>query len=246
MKPHTENIKHYFFNAIYGKVTLNDFENWIYTNKEIESILDEDDYLELISFNYKKSGAEYELVHLLTKRYIDLGAYERWKILHNLYAALKCDDRLGSILREFYDLYCQGYEFLNDLGLGYGLIINGPPAPKYKVATWEELSEAEKHELIESFYPQIESDIKRAIDWIEGGKIIFTGKQDELCHYEYEDLRNEKERESTVWTEEIKDDKTGTRSFKNNLKIFKEINRPAKVAEPDKGFVAKLKHWFLS
>ncbi len=47
-----ENIEQYFFDTIYGKVALREFEEWVYTNKEIEFILGEDDYLELISFNY--------------------------------------------------------------------------------------------------------------------------------------------------------------------------------------------------
>jgi len=62
------NIEHYFFDTIYGKVTLEEFEQWVYTNKELESLLDENDYLELISFNFKNSGAKYELVNLLSER----------------------------------------------------------------------------------------------------------------------------------------------------------------------------------
>lgn len=226
-----ENIKQYLFDTIYGKVTLTDFEQWVYTNKELESLLDEDDYLELISFNFKKNGAKYELVNLLSDKYVDLGEYEKWKLLNSLKTALKRDERLGPILREFYDLYCHGYVFLNDLGLGYGLTIEVPPSPKYKVDTWEELTDSEKEELLDSFYPQLESDIKRTIDWIENGKLIFTGKKDEIGHYEYEDLRTEKERESTVWTEVERDDKSGFKAFESNLEILKEEKkRPTTTA----------------
>jgi len=130
---------------------------------------------------------------------------------------LKRDERLGPILREFYDLYCHGYAFLNDLGLGYGLMIEVPPSPKYKAETWEELSDSEKQELLDSFYPQLESDIKRAIEWIENGKLILKGRKDEIGHYEYEDLRTEEERDSTVWTEVKRDDKTGFKAFESNL-----------------------------
>ena len=240
-----ENIEQYFFDTINGKVTLTEFEQWVYTNKELESLLGEDDYLELISVNFKKNGAKYELVNLLSDKYVDLGEYEKWKLLDSLKTALKRNEHLGPILREFYDLYCRGYGFLNDLGLGYGLTIEVPPSPKYKVDTWEELTDSEKEELLNSFYPQLESDIKRTIDWIENGKIIFTGKKDEIGHYEYEDLRTEQERESTVWTEVESDEKTGFKAFESNLKVLnEEKKRPTTMAIPNKGFIAKLKGWF--
>jgi hypothetical protein len=238
MRDLPENIKHYFFDTLNGKVTLEEFEQWVYSNKELEAILDENDHLELISFNFKKNGAKYELVKLLSGKYIDLGEYEKWKLLNNLKTALKRDEQLGLILREFYDLYCRGYAFLNDLGLGYGLTIEVPPSPKYKVDTWEELSDSEKQELLDSFYPQLEFDIKRAIEWIENERLKFTG------HYEYEDLRTEKERVSTVWTEVDSDEKTGFKAFESNLEILKEKKRLTTMALPNKGFIAKLKGWF--
>lgn len=100
------------------------------------------------------------------------------------------------------------------------------PPSNYKAETWEVMSETEKSELIESFYPQLQSDIERAITWIENGKIILSGKTDEIGHYEYEDLRTEEERKSTVWTEVESDDKSGWSVKASNLKILKEEKRP--------------------
>ena len=114
-----------FYETIIGKISTEEFESWIYSDKEIETILPDDDYLELISINYKKDGAKYELVNLLSEKYVDLREYEKWKMLNKLTTALKKDKRLPDILREFYDLYCRGYTFLNDLGLGYGLTVEG-------------------------------------------------------------------------------------------------------------------------
>ncbi|NOU62274.1 hypothetical protein [Marinifilum caeruleilacunae] len=211
-----------FYLTIIGEIPIEEFENWIYNDKEIESVLSEDYYLELVSFNYKKNGAKYELVNLLSEKYIDLGEYEKWKMLNKFRIALKRDENLPDILREFYDLYCRGYVFLNDLGLGYGLMVEVPPSANYKADSWEQMNEIEKKELIDSFYPQLDFDIKRAINWIEKGKIVLTGETDEIGHYEYEDLRTENERKSTVWTEVGRDDKTGFKAFESNLKILKE------------------------
>ncbi|GHA66965.1 hypothetical protein [Pontibacter akesuensis] len=240
MRKLPRHIEQRFYDTIFGSVALSEFESWVYTDKEIESILSDDEYLELLSFNYKKSGAKYELVNLLTDNYIDLGEYEKWKMLNLLYAAKDKDKRLPNILRQLYDLYCKGYDFLNDLGLGYGLTVEVPPS-KYKAETWEEMTEIEKKELIESFYPQLQSDIERAITWIEDGKIILSGNTDEMGHHEYEDLRTEEEKKSTVWTEVERDDKTGWSVEDSNLKILKEENRPTTMYKNDGGDTADLK-----
>jgi len=222
-----KHIEQKFLDTIIGKIPIEEFESWIYNDKEIKSAICEDDYFELISFNYKKNGAKYELVNLLSQKFVELGEYEKWKMLDKLKTALRRDEKLPEILRELYDLYCRGYVFLNDLGLGYGLAVEVPPSSNYKADTWEEMSEIEKKELIDSFYPQLDFDIKRAIDWIEKGKIVLTGKTDEIGHYEYDDLRTENEKESTVRTEVERDDKTGYKAFENNLKTLKEEEKRA-------------------
>lgn len=231
-----------FYGTIIGEIPIEEFENWIYNDNEIESVLSSDDYLELISFNYKKNGAKYELVNLLSEKYVDLGEYEKWKMLNKLRIALKRDENLSDILREFYDLYCRGYLFFNDLGLGYGLMVEVPLSGNYKAESWEEMNEIEKNELIESFYPQLESDIKRAIDWIENGRIVLTGETGEIGHYEYEDLRTENERKSTVWIEVERDDNAGFKAFESNLKILKEQeNRPTTIHKSNSGESTKFK-----
>ena len=48
----------------------------MYESKDIERVLHSDDYLDLISLNYKRSGAKYELFNLL-KKHIDLGEFEK-------------------------------------------------------------------------------------------------------------------------------------------------------------------------
>ncbi|KAA9340259.1 hypothetical protein [Adhaeribacter soli] len=239
MKKLPRHIEEKFYDTIFGTVALEEFESWVYSDKEIETILSEDEYLELISFNYKKNGAKYELVNLLTDRYIDLAEYEKWRMLNLLYAAKNKDEKLPDILRQFYDLYCKGYAFLNDLGLGYGLTVEVPPS-NYKAETWEEISETEKLELIGSFYPQLQSDIERAITWIENGKIILSGKTDEIGHYEYEDLRTEEERKSTVWTEVESDNKSGWSVKESNLKILNEEKRPTTMHKNYGGDTADL------
>ncbi|HTD39773.1 MAG TPA: hypothetical protein VK671_04075 [Mucilaginibacter sp.] len=187
-----DDIKTYFFKTIKGNISIEDFEKWIYTDKEIESILNADDYLDLISLDYKKSGAKYELYNLLKKQ-VDIGEFETFKMLGLLEETKKKDEKLPYYLMEFYDLYCRGYYFLQDLGLGYGLSVE-LPFEKFKADTWDELNKDQKKELLESFSPELDIQIQRVINWLISKKIILTGEQDEYGHYSYEDFRTEEEK----------------------------------------------------
>jgi hypothetical protein len=118
-------LKELFYRTITGEMPLVDFEQWLYASDEIERLLPADDYLALLTLNYRKSGAKYELAKLL-KQHIDLGEFETHKLLKLLQEAILKTPRLPFILVEFYNLYCQGYYFLQDLGLGYGLAVDAP------------------------------------------------------------------------------------------------------------------------
>jgi len=187
------NIKTYFFKTIKGEISIENFEKWIYTDEEIESILNADDYLDLVSLNYKKSGAKYELYNLLKKQ-VEIGEFETFKMLGLLEETKKKDEKLPHHLMEFYDLYCKGYFFLQILGLKYGLSVV-VPWTKFTVGTWDELNNDQKKELLDSLSPKLEIEVQHAIDWLINKKIVLTGKQDEYGRYVYKDLRTDEEKD---------------------------------------------------
>lgn len=191
-------IKEKFFRTIKGDISLADFEKWVYKSNNLETVLDSDDYLSIISLDYKKSGAKYELFNIL-KRLVDLGEFETYKMLELLNKAKQKDERFPFVLMEFYNLYCKGYIFLQDLGLGYGLMVQVPPS-KYSKDNWNDLREDEKQDLIDSFYPEIDEVIQRVIDWLTNKRIVLTGEQDEIGHYYYQDFRTEDEKKLMLWT----------------------------------------------
>lgn len=74
----------------------------------------------------------------------------------------------------------------------------------------------------ERFYQTIKGDIsvadfEQVINWLETKKIILTGKQDEIGHYGFEDLRTEAEKKSKLWATISEDKKTGFSASKNTL-----------------------------
>lgn len=185
---------------ISGELSLEAFEEWVYTS-ELEEELSEEDHLDLISFNFKGNGAKYELIHLL-KRFVDLGEYETQKVRNKLEAALNTPENLPQLLAEFYNLHCRGYGFLQDLGMGFGLTIVVPPT-KYHDKTWEQLNKAEQDYILAGFYPVLDECLRDAIYWLDSGKIVLTGEKEIDNDYflEYHDYRTEEERKTRLFKE---------------------------------------------
>jgi hypothetical protein len=207
-------IKEIFFETLYGDKSVLEFEQWLYADKQLESILSPEDRLELISYGYKGDRVKYDLYKLLEK-HVDKGEYEKWKMLKRLRKALQREAELPQILVTFYDLYCKGYNFLDNLGLGYGLAVE---VPYSQADSWNKLTLQQQQNLINSFYPDIEYEIKKVIGWLETGKVVLTGVQDEYNHYQYIDNRTEEEKQpiayqiaqvhTTKITQEITENKT--------------------------------------
>ena len=216
-------IKERFFKTIEGEFSLCDFEQWLYTDKDIENHLRPADYQDLISLDFKKSGAKYELLNLL-KNHIDQGEFETYKMLGLLYEAKQKNEQLPYILMEFYDLYCRGYSFLQDLGLGIGLEVEVPRVNDSTAGSWEELSAEQKKNLLDSFSPKLEECIEQVIYWLKEKKIILTGEQDDNGHYVYNDLRTEEEKKSKLWVTVSKDKSAGFTASKNTLWV-KQTNK---------------------
>ena len=210
-----QDIKERFYKTIEGKISLFDFEQWLYTDKELEKHLSPDDYLDLISLSFKKSGAKYELWKLLKKQ-IDLDEFETYKMLKLLNDARQKNKQLPYILMRFYELYCSGYTFLQDLGLGFGLAVE-EPIMNSTVNNWDELTEKQQKELLDSFSPELEECIEQVVNWLEMKKIILIGVQDDINHYNYDDLRTEEEKKSKLWVTASEDKTIGFSVSKNTL-----------------------------
>lgn len=188
-------IQEIFFNTLNGEKSVLEFEQWLYVNKQLESILNADDYLDLISYGYKGENVKYDLYRLLEK-HIDKGELEKRRIRNLLIKTLTRDKELPELLMTFYDLYCRGYNFLDNLGLGYGLAVE---VPYSQADSWYELTEEQQKNLLNSFYPDIENEIQKVISWLDNEKVILTGIKDEYNHFEYIDNRTEAEKQPATF-----------------------------------------------
>ncbi len=181
-----------FYQVLKQKISIRDFESWIYNTQELEKKLSDDLYLDLISMDYKSKYALNDLNGLIEK-YVDFGKFEIKKIKEFLKSIIDRDAKCAQSIEMTYELYCNGYNFLRRLGLRYGLLVASPPAGNYQ-KTWSEISVKDQNELLDKFYPDIIVDAKNALIWFDNDKIIIKNTVDELGHYEYDDFRTQEEK----------------------------------------------------
>lgn len=186
-------LEYKYLELLDNNLSIKEFEQWVYQSDDLKILLSSDDYINLISLDYNSKYISYE-IDKISDKYIDSGKLETMKIKALLTRALQKDEKIDDILRKLYYMYCDGYYFLQDLGLGYGLSCEVPSFAN----SWEELSVQQRTSIIDSFYPKLEYDLRRALDWIESKKVILIGKQNDINLWLYIDNRNNEEKKSTV------------------------------------------------
>ena len=212
-------IESKYFDLMVEKISIKDFENWVYETKWLESELTEDEYTDLISLNYGTSSSKYEIGKILKERF-DEGKFESVKMVELLTSIIERDGEEGESLTRMYDLYCRGYYFLEDLGLGIGLFIEVPN--KYGVEYYYELNDRQKKELVNSVYPSAKELAIELKNWILMGDLKLTGEREsDLNRWQYIDNRTEEDKKSRVWKVEDVDSKTGEVRSKSNMLLNK-------------------------
>ena len=172
-----DHIKLVFFQAKNGVISKDDFETWLYQCKELEKHISSEDFFELISYSYK-SAHRVDFVKLIDK-FIDPAEYEYYALMKKLDESLD-KAKHPDILHEIYYMYCNGYGFMDTLGLVYGLdyaeiCVNfGKNSPEAKV-------------YIDQYFPQFKLEVVKVKNLLVSGKIIIKGK-DDANDYDYVEL----------------------------------------------------------
>ncbi len=138
-------LKHKIFNVLIEKITVSEFENWLYNSEEIIENLDNNPYyFDLISINYKNDKWQNEFKNLVKKNYgTDLLILSRLEVIcskiihsknindcHWLISEIIKDynyETENIVLFDFYSLYSQ-FDLIN---LGYMSDSNYSSEAKY-------------------------------------------------------------------------------------------------------------------
>lgn len=192
-----KNFELKIYQLIERKTDIKDFEQWVYAEKGLEDRLSSEDYLELISLDYRSPATLYEAEKIL-KRYIDHGKYYEWRLRRVLQKIIERPRDVHIYIEQCYDMYCDGYNFLDNLGLGYGLAIAVPPND-YTADSWDKLQPNEQKIIIGSFYPEVSREAKKVLHWIDAKKIILTGYAGSHQGILYQDNRTPEEKEPKAY-----------------------------------------------
>ncbi|MCQ6557251.1 hypothetical protein NNL21_00905 [Paenibacillus mendelii] len=153
------------------EVSQRDFENWLYTNPELENHLPPDEYLELISMNFNGKYA-YEDIIIIIERIINVLEQERLKglleqLIHNKSEVVRLSEQI-------YNEYCFGYTFLRDLAI-----------PFITTANHDEINIYGNEEQLLEMKVMLDHEAQSLIDCFMEKDIFLTGL------YEYTDNRKE-------------------------------------------------------
>lgn len=142
-----------FYQLLANKLTVAEFEAWVYNTPELETEVSEDDYLALLTLNYKTPSAAYELQKLLAP-YISQVEVERRMLLEILETVANggAPDKVLTALIDTWHWYLNDHKFLNELACNYGLMADDDFGwdPENR---WKNMSDGQKRSYLASFYP---------------------------------------------------------------------------------------------
>jgi hypothetical protein len=173
-----------FYSVLRGSFNLIEFEKWIYDVDDdiIDKHFGSGFYFELASLNYRDKYVINKLEKLLFTK-IPFGRFEKMKIKDILESIILDKDNFVELIEELYDLYCDGYSFLEYLGLSY--VYYGMPR------------ENETYSFSEQSRLNLKSEAQRILSFLNNGKIVITGE------YEYVDNRTEEEKNQSNGSKKI-------------------------------------------
>lgn len=161
----TNRIK--FYQYLNGDITLEDLEDWIYTNKELAEYLPDDQYLNLISYDFANPAVDVYLKSFV-KRNFNWDEYEKWRTVNLLEAIRSGEFELFSAAYQLWKLYEQQEadmeEPLVSIGLagGYASDLDRlPMESEYK--NWNPKALEVKLEELERFKTSMLKDIDKEL-----------------------------------------------------------------------------------
>lgn len=160
-----------FFN---GKITPEAFEEWLGQTPELKELVTEDDYIQLISTDFKLADARNSLEELLRK-YVDWAQYEKEKLAETLMAIIWRDKAVDALI-DTYERYCNGQRFLRTLGLKYGKPFAQPNSPKtFRHRLMPDPDLTDQQAFFDKIYPDVSAEAKRLLGLLIAERIQFTG-----------------------------------------------------------------------
>lgn len=171
-----ENTRIQFYLFLNGEISIENFEQWVYANNELEKQLKPQDYLDLLSFNFKQQDATYELKKLLENHISQLD-FDNWNIRKLLNELITEQRDPVVVIDHLYNLYCNGYGSLREVGLPFVLGVDDIPRLAEK-ALWNEHAFETKRKMLGNYLRDLKPKSMRLLEALDKGeiKIVVAGK----------------------------------------------------------------------
>lgn len=111
-------IQKQFYQLYTKKLSLKEFEKWVYQTQEIEQVYGEDFYFTLIDIPYNDKFAREEVERLIIPK-IPMSEFEQIRIMELLNALINESKDIVKVMGQLYHDYGRGYYFLSGLGIFY-------------------------------------------------------------------------------------------------------------------------------
>lgn len=179
-------IQRQFYNVYKEKISIAEFEKWLYKTDDIENIYGDDFYFRLLDLDYREKYIKNKLETLIRME-IPFGQFEQQRIVLLLEHIIAEEGDLVELLEQLYDDYCHGYSFLRFLGLTYITGIDTFPKLN-QIDQWDKHEFERKRAMLNSSKDKIIKEAKRLLAFLKKGEIKITNEN------EYIDARKEEDK----------------------------------------------------
>jgi hypothetical protein len=104
-------IENQLFSVLNHEISIKEFEQWVYQTDDLEKGLSEQNYLDLIAFNFNQEHAFHELYNILTE-WIDFPKFEQYRLIFLLDLIIEKDDFWRIAVTNLYHEFIESYNFL--------------------------------------------------------------------------------------------------------------------------------------
>jgi hypothetical protein len=186
MKNLPQYIENQLFSVLNREISVKEFEQWVYQTGDLEEELSEDDYYDLISFNYNLLDAFDSLYDLLIDL-VGFPQFEHYRLSYQLNLIIEKEGLWENAIEIFHGDYIEKYNFLEPFfSLHFMIQDNHEYYPQFN---------ENKTELIDEIYVLAKKEALQLLIFLNSRKIIIKDYKEHRRHGEnYFDYRTKEEK----------------------------------------------------
>ncbi|MGY5353619.1 barstar family protein [Wenyingzhuangia sp. IMCC45467] len=157
-----------FYQFLNNDISLELFESWVYENKELENVISEENYIDLLAFNFKSREIK-SFIKSIIQKHFDWKEFEKYRTIELLKNIKSGNIEIVLASRKLRELYLEQEEeikrpFLTSrLAIGYeSELDNCPIESEYKL--WNSNALKKQLELVEWYRKQILEDVNQELN----------------------------------------------------------------------------------